>query len=212
VQVADPVSSGMVKSLAAPGGNVTGFTNYETSMAGKWLELLKEIDPSITRALVIANLGSPASAGLLTTLNRVASSLSLVVITAGVRSRPEIDAAIHEFGSGGQNGALVILPDVLTSVHYAEIVALAERYRLPAVYPFRFFAAGGGLLAYGVDVRDLYRRAAGYVDRIFRGGNPAELPVQQPTKFELVINLKTAKTLSLNVPPMLHTLADEVIE
>jgi putative ABC transport system substrate-binding protein len=212
VNVIDPVSSGMVKSLAAPGGNMTGFTNLQTSMAGKWLELLKQLQPAVVRALVIANLDNPAMANLLDELKRVGPTLSIAAITGGVRTRPEIDAAIHEFGSAERNGALVVLPDVFTSAHYAEIIALSARYRLPAVYPFRFFATSGGLLSYGVDVRDLYRRAASYVDRIFRGTSPAELPVQQPTKFELVINLKTAKTLGLEVPPMLLAFADEVIE
>jgi putative ABC transport system substrate-binding protein len=212
VNVIDPVSSGMVKSLAAPGGNMTGFTNLQTSMAGKWLELLKQLKPGLVRALVIANLDNPAMANLLDELNRVGPTLSIAAITGGVRTRPEIDAAIHEFGSAERNGALVVLPDVFTSAHYAEIIALSARYRLPAVYPFRFFATSGGLLSYGVDVRDLYRRAASYVDRIFRGASSAELPVQQPTKFELVINLKTAKTLGLEVPPMLLAFADEVIE
>jgi putative ABC transport system substrate-binding protein len=212
VNVIDPVSSGMVKSLAAPGGNMTGFTNLQTSMAGKWLELLKQLKPGLDRALVIANLDNPAMASLLNELNRVGSTLSIAAIPGGVRTRPEIDAVIHEFGSGERNGALVVLPDLFTSAHYAEIIALSARYRLPAVYPFRFFATGGGLLSYGVDVRDLYRRAASYVDRILRGASPAELPVQQPTKFELVINLKTAKTLGLDVPPMLLAFADEVIE
>jgi putative ABC transport system substrate-binding protein len=212
VNVIDPVSSGMVKSLAAPGGNMTGFTNIQTSMAGKWLELLKQLQPAVARAIVIANLDNPAMAGLLDELNRVGSTLSIAVIAGGVRTRSEIDAAIHEFGSGERNGALVVLPDVFTSAHYAEIIALTARYRLPAVYPFRFFATGGGLLSYGVDVRDLYRRAASYVDRILRGESPAELPVQQPTKFELVINLKTAKALGLDVSPMLLAFADEVIE
>ena len=151
-------------------------------------------------------------ASLLDELNRVGSTLSIATITGGVRIRPEIDAAIHEFGSVERNGALVVLPDVFTSAHYAEIIALSARYSLPAVYPFRFFATGGGLLSYGVDVRDLYRRAASYVDRIFRGASPAELPVQQPTKFDLVINLKTAKALGLEVPPMLLAFANEVIE
>jgi putative ABC transport system substrate-binding protein len=212
VNVIDPVSSGMVKSLAAPGGNMTGFTNLQTSMAGKWLELLKQLKPGLVRALVIANLDNPAMANLLDELNRVGPTLSIAAITGGVRTRPEIDAAIHAFGSTERNGALIVLPDIFTSAHYAEIIALSARYSLPAVYPFRFFATTGGLLSYGVDVRDLYRRAASYVDRIFRGASPAELPVQQPTKFELVINLKTAKTLGLEVPPMLLAFADEVIE
>src|SRR5262245_23363822 len=152
VNVIDPVASGMVKSLSVPGGNVTGFTNYEVSMAGKWLELIKDLDQSVARALVIANLNSPASHGLLGELDRVAPALSIVPIAAGVRNRMEIDAAIHEYGRGGPGGALVVLPDVLTSAHYAEIIALAGRYRVPAVYPFRFFAASGGLLSYGVDI------------------------------------------------------------
>jgi putative ABC transport system substrate-binding protein len=212
VQVSDPIASGLVKNLAAPGGNVTGFTNYETSMAGKWLQLIKEIAPATVRALVIANSQNVAISGFLLDLNRVASTVAIDAMPARVQSPGDIDEAISAFGREATNGSLLVLPDVLTSVHYAEIVALAKHYRLPAVYPFRFFANAGGLLSYGVDGRDLYRRAAFYVDRILKGAHPAELPVQQPVNFELVINRKTANALGLTVPNALLARADEVIE
>ena len=211
--VADPVGSGFVATWARPGGNVTGFINFEPTMAGKWLELLKEIAPRISR---VAFLFNPATAPFVTEIylnpfKAAAVSFGVEAITAPVHDRSELETVVAA-QAREPNGALIAMPDSFTDAHRVEITSLATRYRLPAVYPFRFFAEVGGLLSYGVDQTDNFRRAATYVDRILKGDKPAELPVQAPTKFELVINLKTAKAIGLDVPLHLQQLADEVIE
>jgi putative tryptophan/tyrosine transport system substrate-binding protein len=211
VLIADPIGTGLVADLARPGGNITGFINYEFSIGGKWLDLLRQIAPKIISFLVVLNPDSPGSVGLLREVEAAAQSFGLRVTAKHIRNATEIERAISEFEDIGIGGMLV-LPDATISVHRELLIALATRYRLPGIYPFRFFAADGGLVSYGVDTTDLFRRAASYVDRILKGASPAELPVQHPTKFELVINLKTAKTLGLDVPLHLQQLADEVIE
>ena len=211
VLLADPVGTGLVATLARPGGNITGFINYEFTIGGKWLELLREITPRLTSVLVVLNPDSPGSLGLLRSVEAAAPALGVRVTSAGCRSAIEIEHAISAFEMKDKGGMLV-LPDFSMAVHRELLIAQATRHRLPAIYPFQFFAASGGLIAYGVDTADLFRRSASYVDRILKGARPADLPVQQPTKFDLVINLKTAKTLDLEVPLHLQQLADEVIE
>jgi putative ABC transport system substrate-binding protein len=210
--VADPIGSGFVASFARPGGNVTGFIFTEPTMAGKWLELLKEIAPRITRAAMLFNPTSATYAEYwLKPFKAAAPSFAVEAIAAPVRDRSELETVIAA-QAREPNGGLIVMPDSFTDAHRVEITSLAARYRLPAVYPFRFFAEVGGLLSYGVDRTDNFRRAAAYVDRILKGEKPAELPVQAPTKYELVINLKTAKALGLEIPPKLLALADQVIE
>ena len=210
--VADPIGSGFVASFAKPGGNVTGFVTIEPTMAGKWLELLKEIAPHATR---VAFLFNPATATYfeywLNPFKAAAVSFAVEAIAAPVRDRSELESVIAE-QARTPNGGLVVMPDTFTDTHRVEITSLAARYRLPAVYPYRQFTAVGGLLSYGDDLIDNFRRAPTYVDRILKGAKPSELPVQAPVKFELVINLKTAKALGLDVPPLLQQRADEVIE
>ncbi len=211
-QVFDPLGSGLVASLARPGANVTGFTNFEFSMSGKWLEILKEIAPSVTRVAIIFNPDTATYApSLLRPVEAAAAQFGIVLSTSPVRSAAEIDSASDTFARAG-NGGLIVLPDAFTSAHLQRLVAVAARHRLPAVYPYRFFAAAGGLISYGADNLELYRAAAAYVDRILKGEKPGDLPIQQPTKYEFVINLNTAKALGLTVPPMLLARADEVIE
>jgi ABC-type uncharacterized transport system substrate-binding protein len=209
---ADPVGSGFVASLPRPGGNVTGFTNMEPTMAGKWLELLKEIAPRVNR---VAFLFNPATATyfeyFLNPFKAAAASFAVQAVAAPVRDTSELESVIAA-QARQPNGGLIVMPDTFTTVHRAEITTLAARYRLPAVYPFRFFTELGGLLSYGSDRHDNFRRAATYVDRILKGAKPSELPVQAPVKFELVINLKTAKVLGLDVPAQLQQRADQVIE
>jgi len=210
--VADPIGSGFVANFARPGGNVTGFIFTEPTMAGKWLELLKEIAPRITRVAMLFNPTSATYADYwLKPFKAAAPSFAVEAIAAPVRDRSELETVIAA-QARAPNGSLIAMPDSFTDTHRVEITSLAARYRLPAVYPFRFFAEVGGLLSYGVDRTDNFRRAAAYVDRILKGDKPAELPVQAPTKFELVINLKTAKAIGLDVPLHLQQLADEVIE
>ena len=210
VQVSDPVTAGVVQSLARPGGNLTGFTNFDPSTAGKWLELLKLLAPSITR---VAYLFNPNTAPLLyaKAVETAAPLLSLKSIPAAVHNAVEIERALEQIARE-PDSALVVLPDLFNATNRQSIIALGDRYRLPAVYPFRYFAANGGLISYGTELLDTYRQAAAYVDRLLKGERPSDLSVQQPTKFELVINLKTAKALSLEVPPTLLARADEVIE
>jgi putative tryptophan/tyrosine transport system substrate-binding protein len=207
----DPVGAGFVESLARPGGNATGFTIYEYGISGKWLELLKEIAPHVTRAAVIRDPTIAAGAGQLGAIQSVAPSLGVDLRPLGVRDAGEIERAITAFAHS-PNGGLIVTGSALAVVHRELITTLAARYRLPAVYTLPLMANAGGLISYGPDSIDPYRRAAGYVDRILKGEKPADLPVQAPTKYELVINLKTAKTLGLEVPPTLLARADEVIE
>jgi len=210
VQVSDPVGAGVVQRLTRPGGNLTGFTNFDPSTAGKWLELLKLLAPSITR---VAYLFNPNTAPLLyaKAVETAAPLLSLKSIPAAVHNAVEIERALEQIARE-PDSALVVLPDLFNATNRQSIIALGDRYRLPAVYPFRYFAASGGLISYGTELLDTYRQAAAYVDRLLKGERPSDLSVQQPTKFELVINLKTAKALSLDVPPTLLARADEVIE
>jgi ABC-type uncharacterized transport system substrate-binding protein len=209
--VGDPVRTGMIESLARPGGNATGFTNFEFSIGGKWLELLKEASPRLTHVTIIANPGNPISDPLAHIIADAGRAISTAIVTAPVRSADDIQAAISEEGRR-PGGGLIVLPDALAVVHGGLIIDLAARNRLPTLYPFRSFAHKGGLLTYGLDLPDIFRQAADYVDRILKGEKPADLPVQAPTKFELVINLKTARALGLTVPGSLLALADEVIE
>ena len=211
VQVPDPVAAGFVASLSRPGGNATGFTNFEYGMSGKWPELLKQIAPHATRVAVLRDPTVPGGIGELGAIQAVAPALGLDSAPIDVRNAAEIENAIAKFART-PNGALIVLPNGLALVHREPIIALAARHRLPAVYPYRFFVSDGGLICYGPDDVDQLRRAAGYVDRIFRGEKPADLPVQNPTKYELVINLKTAKALGIDVPASLLARADEVIE
>jgi putative ABC transport system substrate-binding protein len=207
----DPVGAGFVESLARPGGNATGFTIYEYGISGKWLELLKEIAPHVTRAAVIRDPTIAAGLGQWGAIQSVAPSLGVELRPLGVRDAGEIERAITAFARS-PNGGLIVTGSALAVVHRELITTLAARYRLPAVYTLPLMANAGGLISYGPDSIDPYRRAAGYVDRILKGEKPADLPVQAPTRYELVINLKTAKALGLTVPATLLARADEVIE
>jgi putative ABC transport system substrate-binding protein len=210
--VADPIGSGFVASFARPGGNVTGFTFTEPTMAGKWLELLKQIAPRVVRVAMLFNPVSATYAEYwLNPFKAAAPSFAVEAIAAPVRNGSELESIIAA-QAREPNGGLIAMPDSFTDAHRVEITSLAARYRLPAIYPFRFFAEVGGLLSYGVDRTDNFRRAAKYVDRILKGEKPAEIPVQAPINFELVVNLKTAKALGLDVPLHLQQLADEIIE
>jgi putative ABC transport system substrate-binding protein len=212
VTVADPVSSGFVESLARPGGNATGFTLMEPTITGKWLELLKEIAPRVNRAAYLFNPATtPYRDIYVNPLKVAAASLGLEVIAAPVHDGSELESVIAE-QAHGPNSSLIVMPDGFMNVHRVEIIALAARYRLPTVCAWHFFAEIGCLLSYGSEQRDHFQLAATYVDRILKGEKPADLPVQAPTKFELVINLKTAKALGLDVPWFLQQRADEVIE
>lgn len=211
VQITDPVGAGLVANLAHPGANVTGFTTFEFSMGTKWLDLLKAITPKLSRVAVMQYAKSPTWSGQLQAVEAAAPSLGTQVVAAGVENAADIERSIAEIGSEA-NGGLIVMPDSITLIHRKLILSLVERYRLPAIYPFRYFADDGGLLSYGIDLADVWRRAATYVDRILKGSAAGDLPVQQPTKFELVINLKTAKTLGLEIPGTLLARADEVIE
>jgi putative ABC transport system substrate-binding protein len=211
VQIIDPVGSGLVESLARPGGNMTGFSDFEFGTSSKWLELLKEIAPGTTRAMIVLAHGLASNAGLLRALEEVAPSVGVKLTAVPARDAAEIERGLDAFAHQ-PNGGLIVLPSPLTAVHREMIITRAARHRLRAVYPFRYFALSGGLLSYGVDNADLYRRGASYVDRILKGARPADLPVQQPIKFELIVNLKTAKALGIEIPPTLLARADEVIE
>jgi putative tryptophan/tyrosine transport system substrate-binding protein len=211
VSVADPVGAGFVESMARPGGNATGFIQFEYSLSGKWLELLKEIVPSVTRAAVLRDPSITAGVGQFAVIQSVASSIGLDVRPVNLRDAGEIERAVTAFARSA-NGGLVVTASALSLVHSELILALAARHKLPAIYPRRSFVAAGGLISYGFDALDQVQRAAGYVDRILKGEKPADLPVQAPTKYELIVNLKTAKALGLDVPPMLLARADEVIE
>jgi putative ABC transport system substrate-binding protein len=211
VNVSDPVGTGFVESLARPGGNITGFTNFEYAMGEKWLQALKEIAPGVTRTAVIANPKNPNTALYLHAIEPAATKFGLRLAVKSVNDAAEIESAIEALARE-VNGSLLVMPDPLTLANRDRIIALAARHRLPAAYPFRLFVTSGGLLSYGTDRADLYRRAAAYVDRVLKGAKAGDLPVQQPTKFELVINLKTAAALGLSVPATLLARADEVIE
>jgi putative tryptophan/tyrosine transport system substrate-binding protein len=211
VQVVDPVSLGIVQNLAHPGGNVTGFTHFELTIVGKWLQALKDLAPSVSRIAVIFDPDNSASAVWLRGVETAAPSFGMLLTPTGVRDAPEIERAIEALARE-PNGALIVLPNPVTQHHRELTIALAARYGLPAIYPYRFYAESGGLMSYGFDVPEMYRRSATYVDRILRGESPGELPVQAPTKFELIINLKTAKALGLTVPSSIFAAADEVIE
>jgi putative ABC transport system substrate-binding protein len=209
--VADPVGSGFVASLAQPGGNATGFTLFEFGISAKWIELLKEIAPRIMRAAVLLDPTAATGFGMLGAIQSMAPSLNVEISPINVRDAAESERALAAFARGSNDG-LIVLPGLLTVMHREFFVATAARHRMPAVYPYRFFVTSGGLICYGADEFDQYRRAAGYVDRILKGEKPADLPVQAPTRYELVINLKTAKALGLEIPPTLLARADEVIE
>jgi putative ABC transport system substrate-binding protein len=209
--VADPVGAGFVDSLARPGGNATGFTPFEYGLSGKWLELLKQIAPGVTRVAVIRDPSTAVGLGQFGAIQAVAPSLGVEVSPINLRDVGEIEPAIAAFVRSSNDG-LIVTGSPLALGHRDLIFALAVRYKLPAVYPARFFAAAGGLISYGPDFLDQFRRAAGYVDRILKGEKPADLPVQAPTKYDLVINLKTAKALGLEIPPPVLARADEVIE
>jgi putative tryptophan/tyrosine transport system substrate-binding protein len=210
VQVSDPVTAGVVQSLARPGNNLTGFTNFEPSIASKWLELVKRVAPSITR---VAYLFNPNTAPLFyaRAVETAAPLLSLNPFAAEVHNAAEVEGVIEQVARE-PGSALIVLPDLFTATNRQSIIGLAAHYRLAAVYPFRYFVASGGLMSYGIEMLETYRQAASYVDRILKGERPSDLPVQQPTKFEFVINLKTAKVLGLEIPPTLLARADEVIE
>ena len=211
VQVADPVGQGLVQSLARPGGNATGLTNFEFSIGSKWVELLREVDPRVTHVTPLANPDNPNSAAFVRTISSAAAALGIEPHVQLVRDKGEIEEAITSAARLTGN-SLILFPDALPIVHRDLIVELAARFKMPAIFPFRLFPANGGLMSYGLDLVAVYRQVAVYADQILRGANPAELPVQAPNKFELVINLKAAKALGLTVPQSLLVSADEVIE
>ncbi len=212
VQVTDPVGQGFVASLARPGGNLTGITNFEFSIGSKWLETLREIVPSLARVGLVFNPNTaPFATMFVRPLEATAASLGISTAITSGRDAAELERAIVALANEPNSG-LMVLPDVSTVNHRNEIIALARRLRLPAIYPYRMFALSGGLVSYGSDVSDIYRRVASYVDRVLRGTPPGHIPVEAPTKFELVINLKSARSIGLDVPQRLLTLADDVIE
>jgi putative ABC transport system substrate-binding protein len=209
VNTPDPVGAGCVDSQARPGRNVTGFTQFEYSMSVKWLDLLKQVAPGVTRVAVLRDPNQASGIGQFGAIRGAAAAFGVEIIPLGVRDSAEIERGVTAFARSSNDG-LIVTSGSLTALHRQLIITLAARHKLPAVYPARFF--DGGLISYGPDRIDPYRRAAGYIDRILKGAKPADLPVQTPTKFELLINLKTAKGLGLQVPPTLLALADEVIE
>ena len=211
VQVSDPAGAGVVASVARPGGNTTGFLFYEDSIAGKWLGMLKEIAPSLKRAALIGTPKGFSYNYLLRTANAIAPSLGIAIVPMPVESSSDIERSIESFAQAS-HGGLFFPPDTVTDAHHERIIALAAQTRLPAVYAYREFVLAGGLMYYGTDIVAQFRQAAPYVDRILRGANPADLPVQAPTRYETIVNLKTAKALGFDVPPTLLVRADEVIE
>jgi len=211
VQVSDPVKLGFVGSLMRPGGNITGFTTFEYPIGGKWLELLKDTAPGRNRVAVLLDPDNPSGVAYLQGVETAAPTFGVQLTRADVRNAADIERAINDFAQQ-PNGALLVAPTAVTLLHRDLIIALAARHRLPAVYPYRYFATSGGFISYGVDLAEQYRQAAGYVDRILRGAKPGELPVQLSSKFELVVNLKTAKALGLTIPEPFLQRADEVIE
>jgi putative ABC transport system substrate-binding protein len=210
VNAPDPVGAGFVQSMAHPGGNITGFSNFEYSMSGKWAELLKQIAPNVTRALVLRDPTSAAGIGQFAAVRSVAQSLGVELTPVNVRDTDEIERNVAAFARSGNGGMIVTSGG--TGARRKLIIGLASRHKLPSVYPYRYYAVDGGLMTYGPNTLDPVRRAAGYVDRILKGEKPADMPVQAPTKYELVLNLKTAKTLGLTIPQSLLATADEVIE
>ena len=213
VSVSDPIGSGFVASMARPAGNMTGFTIFPATITGKYLSMLKEMMPQLARVAILYNPDSAPAAGtfFLTPFVGAAREFKVQPITAQVRNPAEIESAIAKLGSEPRSG-LIVMPENFTSVHRQLIISLAAQFRIPTIYPYRYFADEGGLLSYGVDTLDLFRRAAEYVSRILRGAKPADLPVRAPTKFELVINLRTAKALGIVIPKTLLAGADQVIE
>jgi putative ABC transport system substrate-binding protein len=211
VQVSDPVKLGFVTSLARPGGNVTGFANFEHPIGGKWLELLKDTAPGRSRVAVILDPENPSQIAYWEAIEAAAPSFGVQLTRAEVRDAAEIERAINAFAQQ-PNGALLVAPNAITILHRDLIIALAAQHRLPAVYPYRFFATSGGFISYGIDLPSLYRQAASYVDRILKGTKPGDLPVQLASKFELIVNLKTAKALGLTIAEPFLQHADEVIE
>jgi putative ABC transport system substrate-binding protein len=211
VSVADPVGAGLVASLARPGGNTTGFSIYEYGISGKWLELLKEIAPRVTRVAVIRDHSITSGTAQFAAIQSVAPSFAVELSPVGVRDAGEIERGVSALARA-PNGGVIVTGSPLTGVHRDLIIALAARHRLPAVYAFRYFVTSGGLVSYGPHLVDQYRRAAAYVDRVLKGEKPADLPVQEPTKYELAVNLKTAKALGLEIPSSVLARADEVIE
>jgi putative ABC transport system substrate-binding protein len=211
VQVTDPVGAGYVANLARPGGNTTGFALFEFGLSAKWIELLKQITPSVTRAAVLLDPMVPAGLGMLGAIQSVAPMLGVELTSIGMRDAPEMERALTAFARGANDG-LIVLPSAPTVRNREQIVAHAARQKLPAVYPYRYFVVSGGLISYGPDEIEQYRQAAGYVDRILKGEKPGDLPVQAPTKYELAINLRTAKALGLEIPSAVLARADEVIE
>jgi putative ABC transport system substrate-binding protein len=210
MNVTDPVGAGLVESMAHPGGNITGFSNFEYSMSGKWAELLKQIAPNVTRALVFRDPTSASGIGQFAAVRSVAQSLGVELTPVNVRDTDEMERAVAAFARSGNGGVIVTTGG--SAAHRKLIISLAARHKLPSVYPYRYYALDGGLISYGPNTYDPVRRAAGYVDRILKGEKPADMPVQAPTKFELVVNLKTAKTLGLTIPQSLLATADEVVE
>jgi putative ABC transport system substrate-binding protein len=210
VQVADAVGGGFVKSLAKPGGNATGFTNFEFDISTKWLELLKEIAPRMSRTAVLRDPNNPSGTGQFGAIQAAAPSFGVEASPIGLNDAREIEDGLNEFGRE-PNGGIIVTPNGLAIVHRQLIIRTTTRMKLPAIYPFRFFVADGGLISYGPDVVDQYRRAAGYVDRILKGQKPADLPVQQSTKLDLAVNLKAAKQIGLTIPPNVLARADRVI-
>ena len=211
VFVNDPIGSGFIANLARPGGNLTGLTLFEASVAGKWLAMLKEIAPNVVRAGFVFNPKTTSFADYLRDTKAMATSLGIELLPGRVENADDVERTIESFGQL-PNCGLIAPPDATTVVHRDLIIELANRHHLPAVFPFRFFVTAGGLMSYGIDFVDVFRQAASYVDRILRGAKPADLPVQAPTKYETVLNLKTAKALGLTVPPTLLVRADDVIE
>jgi putative ABC transport system substrate-binding protein len=207
----DPVASGLVANLSRPGGNVTGITNFEAGMGAKWLELLKQVSPATAKVALIYNPNTAPYAGILQSVEAAAPGFGIEVTTRGVADAAGLEPAIAAAGRAAGT-AVLVFPDIFTTNHQQQIVALAAQYKVPAVYPYRYFTTDGGLISYGVDTPDLFRRMAGYVDRILKGEKPGDLPVQSPEKFEFVINLTAAKALGIAMPPTLLSLADEVIE
>jgi len=213
VVVSDPIGSGFVASLARPAGDITGFVNLEASMAGKWIEMLREVSPALTRAAFLFNPDTAPYSYYLPAFEAAARSHSVEPVAMRVHDVTEIEMAVANFNHP-PDGGVVVMPDTFTSLvaTYRQIIAVAALHRVPTIYPYRYMAEAGGLMSYGTDNADLFRRVATYVDRVLKGAKPAELPVQLPTKFEFVLNLKTAKSLGLNIPLKLNTFADEVIE